>query len=73
MALSAYERGNAAVETDYFMMANEAAPALVLLVTGGLPSTHLKLAPFIASRLTDIKRLSPQMVLTGGAEFARRD
>lgn len=72
MAMSAYEGGNAAVETDYFMMANEAVPALVSLFTGGLPPDSPEVNPLYCPP-TDIKGLSPQLILTGGAEFARRD
>jgi len=70
--LSAYQGGNAAVETDYFVMANENVPGLVSLFTGGLPPDSPEVNP-LCREPDEIKELSPQLIFTGGAEFARRD
>lgn len=72
MALTAYEGGNPAVETDYFMMANDAVPALVSRFIGSHAPDSPEVNP-LYRELGDIKGLSPQLIFTGGAEFARRD
>ncbi|KAK5045787.1 hypothetical protein LTR84_008880 [Exophiala bonariae] len=72
MALSAYEGGNPAVETDYFMFANEAVPGLVSLFIGSYARDSPEVNP-LHRESGDINGLSPQLIFTGGAEFARRD
>lgn len=72
MTLESHEGGNPAVESDYFLMANEGVPALVSLFTGGISPDSKEVNP-IYCRAEDLKGLSPQLIFTGGAEFARRD
>ncbi|KIX09202.1 uncharacterized protein Z518_00281 [Rhinocladiella mackenziei CBS 650.93] len=72
MTLKAHEGGNPAVESDYFLMANEAVPLLASLFLGGRPPDSSDLNPLY--RLPEeLRGLSPQLIFTGGAEFARSD
>ncbi|KIV92791.1 hypothetical protein PV10_04057 [Exophiala mesophila] len=72
MCLRAYEGGNAAVESDYFLMANTAVPSLVKLFIGDNPPDSPDVNP-LHSTSEQISRLSPQLIFTGAAEFARYD
>ncbi|OQV06042.1 hypothetical protein CLAIMM_10680 [Cladophialophora immunda] len=72
MALKAYIGGNPAVESDYFVMANKAVPALVSLFIGNWSPDSPEVNP-LHRQPEELKGLSPQLILTGGAEFARYD
>ncbi|KIW98145.1 uncharacterized protein Z519_01729 [Cladophialophora bantiana CBS 173.52] len=68
----AYEGGNGAVETDYFIVANRAVPALAKLFIGDIPADSPEVNP-LYHQPEALEGLSPQLILTGGAEFARYD
>ena len=72
MALKAYRGGNPAVESDYFLVANKAVPALVSLFIGDRSPDSPDVNPLYC-RLEELKGLSPQLIFAGGAEFARYD
>lgn len=72
MCLKAHEGGNAAVESDYFVMANTAVPSLVKLFIGDHPPDSPEVNPLLSTP-EEIGRLSPQLIFTGAAEFARYD
>ncbi|OQU94469.1 hypothetical protein CLAIMM_00823 [Cladophialophora immunda] len=67
-----YQGGNGAVETDYFMIANEAVPALAKLFVGDIPPDSPQVNP-LHHKPGALEGLSPQLIFTGGAEFARYD
>ncbi|OAP57404.1 hypothetical protein AYL99_08142 [Fonsecaea erecta] len=67
-----YEGGNGAVETDYFMVANKAVPALAKLFVGDVPGDSPEVNP-LHHRPEALAGLGPQLIFTGGAEFARYD
>ncbi|OAL34485.1 hypothetical protein AYO20_06328 [Fonsecaea nubica] len=72
MALKAYVGGNPAVESDYFVMANKAVPALVQMFIGDRPPESPEVNP-LHRQPEELSGLSPQLIFTGGAEFARYD
>ncbi|EXJ66286.1 uncharacterized protein A1O5_10438 [Cladophialophora psammophila CBS 110553] len=72
MTLKAHRGGNPAVESDYFLMANKAVPALVQLFIGDRPPDSPDVNP-LCRQPEELKDLSPQLIFTGGAEFARTD
>ena len=72
MTLASHEGGNPAVDTDYFLMVNETVPTLVSLFIGDISPKSSEVNP-LCRRPEEISGLSPQLVFTGGAEFARRD
>ncbi|KAH0842475.1 hypothetical protein FOPE_07489 [Fonsecaea pedrosoi] len=72
MALKAYVGGNPAVESDYFVMANKAVPALVQMFIGDWPPESPEVNP-LYRQPEELSGLSPQLIFTGGAEFARYD
>ncbi|KAF5573174.1 hypothetical protein FPANT_12545 [Fusarium pseudoanthophilum] len=72
MAMTAYEGGNPAVETDYFIMANEAVPRLTRLFVGDFALDSPEVNP-LSRQPEEINGLSPQLILAGAAEFALYD
>lgn len=72
MAMSAYEGGNAAVETDYFLQANQAVPALVKLFIRERSPTSPEVNPLYCP-VSELDGLCPQLILVGGGEFALYD
>ena len=72
MALSAWEGGNPAVETDYFVMANQAVPALTALFIGDYAPTSPTVNPLVL-QAEDLAGLNPQLIFVGAAEFALYD
>lgn len=72
MTLKAYEGGNPAVESDYFLVANRAVPALVSLFIGNRSPDSPDVNPLYCQP-EELKGLSPQLIFTGGGEFARYD
>lgn len=72
MALSAWEGGNLAVETDYFVSANEAVPGLAALFIRGHASTSTDVNPLF-HHAEDLTGLNPQLIFVGAAEFALSD
>lgn len=73
MSMSAYDGGNPAVESDYFLQANSAVDGLVTLFIGperarDSPEINpLHVAP------ADLQGICPQLILVGGGEFALQD
>ncbi|KIW82271.1 hypothetical protein Z517_05298 [Fonsecaea pedrosoi CBS 271.37] len=72
MNCKVYQGGNGAVETDYFMVANHAVPALAKLFVGAFPADSPEVNP-LHHAPEALDGLSPQLIFTGGAEFARYD
>jgi acetyl esterase/lipase len=72
MALKAHQGGNPAVESDYFLVANEAIPGLVRLFIGDR-SPESPEVNSLFRQPDELQGLSPQLIFTGGAEFARQD
>lgn len=72
MNLNAYAGGNPAVESDYFLVANKVVPVLVRLFIGDRPPNSPDVNP-LCRQPNELKDLSPQLIFTGGAEFARFD
>ena len=72
MTLKAYHGGNPAVESDYFLMANTAVPALVRMFIGDRSPESSDVNP-LCCQPEEVQDLSPQLIFTGGAEFARYD
>lgn len=72
MAMSAYEGGNAAVESDYFMAANKAVPDLVKLFILERSPTSPEINPLYRTS-DELSDLCPQLILVGGGEFALYD
>lgn len=72
MAMTAYEGGNLAVESDYFIMANEAVAPLARLFSGDFAPDSPEVNP-LSRQPEEIYGLSPQLILAGAAEFALYD
>ncbi|KAF5640798.1 hypothetical protein F52700_3509 [Fusarium sp. NRRL 52700] len=72
MSLTAYRGGNPAVETDYFIVANEAVPRLARLFAGDFALDSPEVNP-LSRQPEEIHGLCPQLILAGGAEFALYD
>lgn len=72
MTLKAHQGGNPAVESDYFLLANSAVPGLVRLFIGDRPPESPEVNP-LRHQPHELEGLSPQLIFTGGAEFARQD
>lgn len=72
MEMKAYEGGNAAVETDYFVAANVAVPSLIKMFIGERPPTAPEINP-LHCQPSELADLSPQLILVGGGEFAIYD
>ena len=72
MALEAYEGGNPAVLSDFFVVANEAVPAMAKAFLGGLPGSDKEVNP-LRRACNEVQGISPQLILVGAAEFARAD
>lgn len=72
IALSAFEGGNAAVESDYFVMANEAVPRLARLFAGSYELDSPEVSPLLR-KPEELRGLCPQLILAGAAEFALSD
>ena len=72
MAMSAYEGGNAAVESDYFVGANNTVVSLISLFIGDRSPFSPEVNP-LYRHPTELAGLCPQLVLVGGAEFALYD
>ncbi|KAF4996271.1 hypothetical protein FDECE_12515 [Fusarium decemcellulare] len=72
LAMSAFEGGNQAVESDYFVMANEAVPALARQFAGSYGLDSPEVNPLYRPP-EDICDLNPQLILVGAAEFALYD
>ena len=72
MALSAYQGGNPAVESDYFVMANQAVPKLAQLFAGDYDLDSPEVNPLFRKQ-EELRGICPQLILVGGAEFALSD
>lgn len=72
MSLSAYEGGNQAVMSDYFIMANEAVPVLTKAFLGKYAGTDGD-ANALYRPLDQLRGLNPQLIFVGAAEFALSD
>ncbi|KAL2834155.1 alpha/beta-hydrolase [Aspergillus pseudoustus] len=72
MTLSAWEGGNLAVETDYFVSANEAVPGLAALFIRNHAPNSRDVNP-LTQRSEDLTDLNPQLIFVGAAEFALYD
>lgn len=72
MAMSAYEGGNPAVESDYFLQANLAVPALVKLFILDRSPTSPEINPLYRTS-DELVGICPQLILVGGGEFALYD
>jgi acetyl esterase/lipase len=69
LSLRAYQGGNAAVESDYFVTANKAVPVLTVIFLGNLLGTSPEANPLYRNP-EEIRALNPQLFLVGAAEFA---
>ncbi|PPJ59594.1 hypothetical protein CBER1_01174 [Cercospora berteroae] len=72
MSLCAYEGGNQAVMSDYFIMANEAVPMLTKAFLGKYAGTDGD-ANALYRPLDQLRGLNPQLIFVGAAEFALSD
>lgn len=72
MAMSAFQGGCAAVDTDYFVAANEAVPRLARMFAGSHPLDSPEVNPLFR-QVDELRGLCPQLILTGAAEFALSD
>lgn len=72
MASSTDKGGNASVESDYFVMANQAVPKLARSFAGSYELDSREVNPLCRSS-EELRGLCPQLILAGGAEFALSD
>ncbi|KAF9781428.1 hypothetical protein IL306_014047 [Fusarium sp. DS 682] len=72
LSMTAYQGGNAAVESDYFIMANQAVPRLARFFAGDFALDSPEVNP-LSRQPEEIHGLSPQLILVGAAEFALYD
>lgn len=72
MTLKSSQGGNAAVESDYFIMANRTLSQLVSLFIKDHPPDSPEVNP-LYSQPEECAKLSPQLILVGAAEFALYD
>jgi acetyl esterase/lipase len=72
MSLRAYQGGNAHVESDFLVTANNFVPIVTSMFLGGLSGTSPDVNPLFRSA-DEIRKLKPQLILVGGAEFALQD
>jgi monoterpene epsilon-lactone hydrolase len=68
MALSSFEGGNALVETDYVVTANDGLPLATRQFVGGVEATSPEVNPLYCPP-SDFSHLPPQLVLVGGGDF----
>jgi acetyl esterase/lipase len=62
-----------AVESDYFVVANTAVPRLAKMFVGQKYTGNSPDLNPLYRDLEDVKELSPQLIIAGGAEFALGD
>ncbi|PVH71629.1 alpha/beta-hydrolase [Cadophora sp. DSE1049] len=73
MSMRAYDGGNMAVESDFFVMANTAVPALANMFMGAKYSgTDPQVNP-LYREAEEVRGLNPQLIFVGAAEFALLD
>ncbi|ETN36649.1 uncharacterized protein HMPREF1541_08927 [Cyphellophora europaea CBS 101466] len=70
--MPAHNGGNALVETDYVIGANNSTPALYSLWLRDIPPTDFDVNP-LYQQPGDIHGLNPQLILVGAGEFALQD
>ena len=72
MALNAYEGGNLAVMSDFFVVANQTVPLMAKAFLGKYSGKDAEVNPLYRST-EQIAGISPQLILVGAAEFALSD
>lgn len=72
MTMRAHVGGNALVETDYVIHANQSTPVLVSQWLNGCPPDSPEANPLYRNA-DEIPGLNPQLILVGAGEFALRD
>lgn len=68
MALSSFGGGNALVETDYIVTANQGVPLFAKRWIGDIDGTSPEVNPLYCDP-TDFQGLPPQLMLVGGGDF----
>lgn len=71
-SLRQFNGGSPLVETDYVVTANTSVPMMYSMFLGDVPGNAPEVNPLCRDP-NELKSLSPQLILTGGAEYAMQD
>jgi len=71
-SLRQYDGGSPLIESDYVVTANWSVPMMFKMFLGDMPGESPDVNPLFREP-KEIRNLSPQLILVGGAEYAMQD